>query len=111
MVNVFWVDQCLQRHDERMDDAGPNREGDQAAMLFRISGSDPWKHPQSGVDRNEHFQTPGSTGMPCPNGRPQFTHGIDPADHPNTNETERKREILLTEVHGRMLPCLQKGTV
>src|SRR5262249_48295856 len=72
------VIKCLNRHDCRMHDARPDREGNQAAVFCRIPCSGNQKNAEDHIDTADHLQIVAALAtMPDPARRPHEAKRID----------------------------------
>ena len=61
----------LRRHDQCMNDARPDRERNQAPMLFGVLGSYDQEYSQNGVNADDHLEVVDTfAAMPYPAGWP-----------------------------------------
>src|SRR5262249_51915623 len=59
MTVLLAVDEALDGHDAAMNEARPDREPDQARVRRRVLRRDDEKHPERGVDADDHHQIVG----------------------------------------------------
>jgi hypothetical protein len=64
----------LYGHNAGMNETGPDREPDQAAVLQRISRGNEQEDAESGIDAEYHLFVLGLIGLPAPTGRPPRHH-------------------------------------
>ena len=78
MTHLVSIVQGLYCHDAGVDDARPDRERDQAAMLGWIARGSNEKGTKDGVDPADHLQVVLTMpSVPLPSRRPKETHRID----------------------------------
>src|SRR5262249_25286795 len=81
------VIKCLNRHDCRMHDARPDREGNQAAVFCRISCSGNQENAEDHVDTADHLQIVAALAtMPDPARRPHEAKRIDQQEGSSGND-------------------------
>jgi len=84
----------LHSHDPSVDNAGPNGEPNQTAVLQRVPRSKEKKYSESGIDAENHLLVMKLIGLPAPSRRPKGHHERVNAEYENqANENQDNAEI------------------
>ena len=105
MAYVLRVNDSLDCHQGAMHNARPDSKPDQAAVRERVTRRAQEKHPERGVDRDNHLKIFGLARMPRPTRRPNYCKRVEPKQGNEAHEKQREAQVLdAIDVRHDLLP-------
>src|SRR5262245_12515559 len=89
MTVLLAVDEALDGHDAAMNEARPDREPDQARVRRRAPRREDEKHPECGVDADDHHQIVGGNERTRSRLSPHPARGPDDAERVDTEDEDQ----------------------